>query len=1188
MRGVVPDPLLISRFFLETASSVRLCKVRISGFKTFPEPTSIIFAYSVTGIVGPNGCGKSNIVDAIRWVIGDAAHSLRAGTLDKVIFDGTNIRKPLGRASVELHFDNEQGGFPGRYAGFSDLVLRREVSRGNESAFFINETRCRRRDIVDFFSGTGLGGNSYAIVGQGVIENFVQAKPRDLRNYLEEAAGLSLYRDRRRDTKLRLRRTRENLERLEDIREEVRKQFEKTARQARQAERYKKLLEQQKQLQAELLCLQLLGREKEQRDFREQLEQLRDGSEQLEKKLKRLGAERKEQQERLGENNGKQQESKEDCLKLEREIAVLEHEIENRERNLAQLHKNHEETERVLAKNRLELEKQKSRLEELHKSIQGLEKPADGLAERENTLQEKVRGCQNHHESARAQRQSHQAELRAAYENAERQKSAAESFGKELKRVRQAGEKTRDEQDEQTVKRALTEQEKRKKQLESGREACELSRVRLEELRTDASNLRRAERTLLEQLEKATAKVMVLQQELASLEALQKSRLGHDEKTFAAWLESAGLNSRDCLCEHIRAEKGWESLVETVLGDWLQAVCVPSLDDYAQAVVGQLGQGELFIVEEANVPVATGTLATKVDSPVCLEHPLASVGFVDSLDQGLAKRKTLLPHESLLTPDGIWIGKHWLKISRSEVRESQVLLRARSIDNLRERLENAKKDLESVRDESAQARLNRIALEESRDNKQSAAEKAFQAVASLAAEHARHEESLAQENKRQSALVETERALQEQEKTLLLQRQQAGADVRQAETRLSEQEQEGALLQKREKLLEAQLLAAREELNSFLQTRKIREAELASLCQQQKTRTDNIEFLQDSVQTSEKHLADLQRSIQGFGLSVGDPPDGKLASLREAYGREEKHLVEANEHGAELKALVAGLQDRHSLLEKEVDSAQKSCEQISSELLVSATRCEDLRDRLAETEEDSESVRSALAENASESSHREQLEQIQARIQSLGVTNAAAADELAGLKERKAYLDGQHEDLSDATGTLLKAMTKIDRETRTKFNQTFEKVNANLECLFPVIFGGGYACLEMEGRDGDWMEVGVRVSACLPGHKAVSVGLLSGGEKTLVSLALVFSMFQLNPAPFCVLDEVDASLDENNVMRFCDLLQKMKMQTQFMVVTHNKIAMEAMDFLVGVTMAEAGVSKVVSVDIERALQFVEG
>ena len=1165
---------------------MRLCKVRISGFKTFPEPTSVVFAHSVTGIVGPNGCGKSNIVDAIRWVIGDAAYSLRAGTLDKVIFDGTNIRKPLGRASVELHFDNERGGFPGRYAGFSGLVLRREVSRGNESGFFINETRCRRRDIVDFFSGTGLGGNSYAIIGQGVIEGFVQAKPRDLRNCLEEAAGLSLYRDRRRDTELRMRRTRENLERLEDIREEVRKQFEKTTRQARQAERYKKLLEQQKQLQAELLCLQLLGREKEQRAFREQLEQLRDESERLEKELELLDTERKEQQERSGENNGKQQESKEVCLKLEREIAVLEHEIENRERNLAQLHKNHEETEHVLGKNRLELEKQKSRVEELQKAIQGLENPADGLAERENTLQEKLRGCRDHHESARAQRQSQQAELRAAYENAQRQKSAAESFGKELKRVRQAGEKTRNEQDAQTVKRALTNQEERKKQLESGREACELNRVRLEELRTDASNLRRAERTLLEQLEKATAKVMVLQQELASLEALQKSRLGHDEKTFAAWLESAGLNSRDCLCEHIRAEKGWESLVETVLGGWLQAVCVPSLDDYAQAV-GQLGQGELFIVEEANAPVATGTLATKVDSPVCLEHPLASVGFVDSLDQGLAKRKTLLPHESLLTPDGVWIGKHWLKISRSEVRENQVLFRARSIDDLREHLENAKKDLESIRDESAQVRLNRIALEESRDKKQSAAEKAFQTMASLAAEYARHEESLAQENKRQSALAETERALQEQEKTLLLQRQQVGTDVRQAEAKLSEREQEGVLLQKHEKLLEAQLLTAREELNSFLQTHKVREAELASLCQQQKTTTDNIEFLQDSVQTSEKHLADLERSIHGFGLSSGDPHDGKFASLREAYAKEEKLLVEANEQGAKLKALVARLQEKQTLLEKEVGAAQKSCEQISSELLVSTTRCEDLRDRLAETVKDSEAVRSALAENASESSHREQLEQTQARIQSLGVTNAAAVDELVGLKERKAYLDGQHEDLSDALVTLLKAMSKIDRETRTKFDETFEKVNANLECLFPVIFGGGYARLEMEGADGDWMEIGVRVTACLPGHKVVSVGLLSGGEKTLVSLALVFSMFQLNPAPFCILDEVDASLDENNVMRFCDLLQKMKMQTQFIAVTHNKIAMEAMDFLVGVTMAEAGVSKVVSVDIESVLQFIE-
>ncbi len=1164
---------------------MRLCKVRISGFKTFPETTNVTFANSVTGVVGPNGCGKSNIVDAIRWVIGDASHSLRAGTLDKIIFDGTHVRKPLGRASVELHFDNERGDFPGRYAGFSELAMRREVSRGSESVFFINETRCRRRDVVDFFSGTGLGGNSYAIIGQGVIENFVQAKPRDLRKFLEEAAGLSLYRDRRRDTELYIRRTRENLERLEDIREEVRKQFEKTRRQSRQAERYKKLAARKKQLQGELLCLQLLSREKEQAVFGEQSKQSRVGSERLESKLKSLDTERKKQQERLGVNNGKQHESKEICLKLEREIAVLEHEIKNREHNLTQLHKNREETALVLRKNRVELEKQKKQFSELRQTFQGLEKAAGRFAERENILRQRLRECRGNHESARTQLRPQQAELRAAHEDVQQQKNAAESFKTELERARQARKNTRNDQNAEQVGQAIVRQAERKKQLESSRQTCESNRVRLEDLRAKAGNFRQAERTLLGELEKATAKVMVLQQDLASLEALQKSRLGHDEKMFAAWLKSAGLNTRDCLCEHIRAEKGWESLVETVLGEWLRAVCVSSLDDYAKAV-GQLRQGQLFIVEEAEVPGATGTLAAKVDSPVCLEHPLASVGFVDSLDQGLARRKTLLPHESLLTPDGVWIGRHWLKISRCEVRENQVLVRARSIDDLRECLEKAKKNLQDIRDKSTQARRSRIALEESRDQKQSAAEKAFHTLALLEAEYARHEESLEQENKRQSALAEAGRSLLEREKTLAFQRRQASADVQLAEARLAEWEQAGALLQKRENLLEAQVLVAREELNAFQQARKIREAELVSLGQQQKTATDNIDFLQDNVQTSEKHLADLQRSLDDFESLLGEQHDEKLAALHGVYAREEKLLIQVGDQGVELKAAVAGLQERQTVLEKEVRSAQKSSEQVSSELQVSKARCEDLRARLAETVKDPEAVRAAVDENACESSHREQLEHVQIRIQSLGVTNAAAVDELGGLEERKAYLDTQHEDLRNALETLEKAMTKIDRETRTQFNQTFEKVNDNLEGLFSVIFGGGYARLEMEGTGGNWSETGVRVSACLPGHKAGPVGLLSGGEKTLVSLALVFSMFQLNPAPFCVLDEVDASLDENNVVRFCDLLQKMKMQTQFVTVTHNKVAMEAMDFLVGVTMAETGVSKIVSVDIERALQFV--
>jgi len=1161
---------------------MRLKSIKLAGFKSFVDPTTVSFPSNMAAVVGPNGCGKSNIIDAVRWVMGESsAKNLRGESMTDVIFNGSNTRKPVTQASIELIFDNSDGTLTGEYAAFAEISIRRRVTRDAQNTYFLNGVKCRRRDITDIFLGTGLGPRSYSIIEQGMISKLIEAKPEDLRNFIEEAAGISKYKERRRETESRIRRTHENLARLTDLREELERQLERLHRQAQAAEKYQEYKAEERQLRAQLSALRwqalndqvgqresVIGNQEvsfealvaEQRSADASIERLRDGHHEL--------------SERFNQVQGR-------FYSVGGDIARVEQSIQHGQQRLRQLQDDLREAEQARLETESHLGHDRTLLATLGEELAMLE-PEQELAAA--AAEESAVGLEDAEAAMQAWQERwdrfnlQSGEPRRA---AEVQQARIGQLEQSLERLAERGRRLDDERQQLAADPEDAAIFELGEQLAAGEQQLEdLSLAEqgevehLERLRGELQQMTRAQQQAQGDLQRLSGRI-------ASLEALQQAALDPG-KGAAQWLREQALENRPRLAEGLRVDPGWELAVETVLGADLQAVL---LDDFGGLDLAGFDQGELRLAQAGTQPTRMpGSLLEKVDAAVDLAPWLGQIKPVETLDDALAGRSALSEGQSLISRDGYWVGRHFLRVRRAAEAESGVLARGQELERL---------EAERVEGEAALAALEEqlVTLRESQRGHEQQREDLRRRLQELARQQAELNAQRSAQQAKVEQLALRRRRLDEEVDELAEQRALETEALGEARLQLQDALDAMALdTEQREELLASRDLI-RERLDRIRQDARQHKDHAHQLA----VRVGSLRAQHDSTrQALERLEQQFERAVErreqlSLNLEEGQAPleelRMKLEELLERRMGVEEELKHARLALEDADRELRDAEKRRTQAEQQSQLLRGQLEQQRLEWQALTVRRKALQDQLQADGYDLHGVLATLPAEAGEAEWEAELERLAARIQRLGPINLAAIDEYQQQSERKRYLDAQNDDLVEALETLENVIRKIDRETRNRFKETFDQINGGLQALFPKVFGGGNAYLELTGED--LLDTGVAIMARPPGKKNSTIHLLSGGEKALTALALVFAIFQLNPAPFCMLDEVDAPLDDANVGRYARLVKEMSEKVQFIYITHNKIAMEMADQLMGVTMHEPGCSRLVAVDVEQAVAMVE-
>ena len=1163
---------------------MRLNKVKLAGFKSFVDPTAVNLPSNLTGVVGPNGCGKSNIIDAVRWVMGEiSAKHLRGDSMADVVFNGSSSRKPVGTASVELVFDNSDGQLAGQYASYTEVSLKRVVSRDGTSAYFLNGARCRRKDITQLFLGTGLGARSYAIIEQGMISRVIEARPEELRGFIEEAAGISKYKERRRETENRIAHTRENLERLTDVREEVDKQLRHLQRQAATARRYQALKQDERKLAAELLSLRLRDIEAEtaERAARssERETQLQGAIADLRATEAAIETARESFTDRSEALNQVQARYYQIGAEISRAEQSIQHARELRQRqrqDLEQIERGRADADQHLTRDQAQIDALSADLEQLDPQLQTArtqsEQSASALEQAEEAMQAWQESWEDFNRSART-----------ASEKTEVEKARIEQLEHQLRRVQAQRERLTIEREhlapdelhvrieELGVAHAEVEQQ--------GRLAAE----RLDAITTDYQRERERERELGEGLDRGRRELQEAHGRLMSLEALQQAALGLAQGKVGAWLTANQLAQRPRLAQQLSVDRGWERAVETVLGSYLEAVCIDQLDDIA-ARLDSLEAGSVTFIAQSGTPVeaAGDHLLAHVRGPGGVADLMNGIIAVDTSQQALARRHSLALGESLITRDGVWIGRDWLRVSRDQDVHAGVISREQEMRTLRQDLEAAQARKDELESQLATTRERVRELEQQRDATQAEVNRL----------HRQHTDSNAQLNSLRTRADQTAERLGQ----LTAELDELNADTERlqeslqvARSRLQEGLDEMHAFEEQRHELEGQRENLRQQLSSNRTQAHSDRDRAQQLALQLESRRSTLSSVTAGLDRLRAQLAQFQsrRTELQQQLDTGAEPLQILEhTLEEALQRRvgvEEELSQARSTLEEAEAQMRELDHQRSSHESRVEEARSHLEEARLAIQELRVRAESLLEQFRATQFDLETVRQELTADAQAATWEQSLAEVTQKIERLGQVNLAAIDEFKEQSERKEYLDRQFKDLTDALETLDAAIRKIDRETRSRFQDTFDRINAGLKDRFPRLFGGGHAYIELSGED--VLSAGVSIMARPPGKRNSTINQLSGGEKALTAVALVFSIFELNPAPFCLLDEVDAPLDDHNVGRFCETVREMSQRVQFIFITHNKTTMELASQLIGVTMHEPGVSRLVAVDVDEAMRM---
>lgn len=1170
---------------------MRLKAIKLAGFKSFVDPTTVAFSTNMTGIVGPNGCGKSNTIDAVRWVMGESsAKYLRGDAMTDVIFNGSSGRKPVGKASVELIFDNTDRTLKGEYAGYNEISVRRQVTRDGQSSYFMNGSRCRRKDITNLFLGTGLGPRSYAIIEQGMISRLIEAKPEELRIYVEEAAGISRYKDRRRETENRMRRTLENLERLQDIRDELERQLEHLHRQADAAEKYKSLKAEERLKKAQLhgLKWQQLDSEYRERElkigeldvrFEEQMSLLRTADSEIEVlrlDQTRLNDSFHEQQARFYEVGARiaRQEQKIEhqsqlSLELDRSLTDVEGQITDAQNGL-------EQDQLALA----QLDEEILLFEpELALTVELVTEAAESLSVAESEQARWQDEWQNF--TQKAGEPARRAEVTQARILSLQQQQS--QIIQRQQRLQQEGQELESSDSDELL---LLQEEASEFELraESHQMSLDSLRERVELMRDDIEQRRL-------KLQQGQSQLQQLAGRKATLEALQKAAMGAGDLDLNEWLEKHQLARLPRLASSLQVQAGWELAVERLLGDHLQAILVENFH-HAEHWLRDFTRGRL-VVRHADVDgVLTAAGSMPPDSLIhqCRsQYDLAGVlglaRCVDSLFEALRKRDELEPAQFFITRDGIRVGREWIMLERGDSADSGILARQQELEEVAEAWDLLDMDVDEWQADLDAAILSLKSLQQQQDQAQRELQQFHQQQMSVQARLSALQARADQASKRRQQLDEELQELAERAEGL-------------NEELLMQQEewQEANLAIEEFADLRDQLTERQEMLRSSLEEARSRTRQLQEQQHQAQMRSQQLSHQKSSLQADvSRHKSQLEALFLRKREIVASQQRDQNADL-ETLKTELQNLLEERQREELItqQARQAMEAVEQSLKRREADRTEAEAgslrirnerEAVRMECQALDIRRQALVEQLKEEKLTLKEVLEAMPEEAKTDLWQQQLQQISDRIRRLGNINLAAIDEYKLQSERKEYLDSQHKDLETALLTLENAIVRIDRETRARFKETFDRINGGLGDLFPKVFGGGHAWLELTGDD--LLDTGVAIMARPPGKKNSTIHLLSGGEKALTAIALVFSIFRLNPAPFCMLDEVDAPLDDANVGRYARLVHAMSDQVQFIYITHNKIAMEMAAHLLGVTMHEPGVSRLVTVDVEAAAEMIE-
>ena len=1179
---------------------MRLSKIKLAGFKSFVDPMTLHFVSNLTAVAGPNGCGKSNVIDAVRWVMGESsAKNLRGGAATDVIFSGSSARKPVGQATVELLFNNNEGRLGGEYAAYTEIAIKRQVTRDGQSSYFLNGQRCRRKDITDIFLGTGLGPRSYAIIEQGMISRVVESKPEELRVFLEEAAGISKYKERRKETESRIEDTQANLARLNDLKGELETQLRHLERQAQAAARYTALKEKENEMSAQLAALgwDRVNRENEAQEtvIRETAVALEAQQAALQHTKTTIEKERVTQSEAHDGLNDIQRR----FYSVGADIAKIEQTLAMHQERQTQLKSDHQDAlgnlQTIQAQHSQDHQHQIRLQEETEQLNPTYAQASVGV----NRAQEVLNETEIAFEEWRDQALMLQQAIQAPTREAEVEKSKISQLERQIHQtqervVRLEAQLAELNQGADNNIQAHTEMMEEKiaqhtDEIEGLNDALETDHQEREKLKQSLLVLRGEIKAVQQSLNS-------LEGEQSALQALQAVALGQSQDHRSHWVKERGLDEAAFLAQKINVEPQWLLAVETVLEGFLDALAIerrafetacPYLTDLSEAGMGLLAWEPCAQRADNALPLAH-SLATKIQNiqffPENLQQSLSHIRVAQGLEQALEQVDDLAVHESIITPQGVWLGQGWAKRKAQKNEQAGVLVREEKLQTLRSEIEIKQAvfdDLQlSLETQEEQLRI----LAEQRERQQQEQSRLRQVLANLESD-LKIKKNRFEQNQQRLQQVGIE--LRESEAII----QTGQTEVDQARKRLHAAIESMAAHTEASQKSEAQkadFVAAVNNARAHLKEQTTRSQELTLRLQ---GNAQQVKLLQENVQRFTQQLEGLHNRIAQLEASLlrNEEPVEGLREALEINLERRLHLEEALQLSREqvarvdnkLKDLSQELQHQEhqlALLQEKLQSAKLTWQTLT-------VRRETAIEKLKNTDYTLESLLANMPEGANEAQWEKELLDIAQKIQRLGAINLAAIEEFSAQQQRKTYLEAQCLDLTEALDTLESAIRKIDKEMREKFQTIFDQVNDRFKILFPKLFGGGQAALTLTGED--LLETGVTLMARPPGKKNSNISQLSGGEKALTAVALVFSIFQLNPAPFCMLDEVDAPLDDSNVGRFCSLVKEMSSTVQFIYVSHNKLAIEMAEQLQGVTMREPGVSRLVTVDIEEAKSLAE-
>lgn len=1143
---------------------MRLSSLKLSGFKSFADSTTLHFKANRTAVVGPNGCGKSNVIDAIRWVMGESnARQLRGGSMQDVIFTGTSKRKPVGVASVELRFDNTYGKLGGAYNAYNELAVRRQVTREGKSEYFLNGTRCRRRDITDIFLGTGLGPRSYAVIEQGMINRLVDAKPEEMRVFIEEAAGVSRYQARRRETLQHLEHTEQNLARLEDIAAELKSQLRTLKRQSEAAIQYKTLETQIRTLKIEILSFQANQSQKLQQEYTVEMNELGE-------RFKLVRSESHTIEHDLEATSALFQ-------RLIQQSSPLQHEWQQAEKKLAELKMTLEQKQSLFQQNSsslIQLEQQKlqtkERLQLSELQVETLTAQYDEQSEALVELEQQTQSTEHHFSDLQAQQKQAQQQFEQIKTQVDQQQQKKLQMAAQIEQL--AKNVQRIEQQKQTLQNQSNQiraqvQDDEQAQLEQLQQQLQQEIIILE---TEIEQFQQNTKILQDQqqqdktnLQSLKTEIQVLLAEQKNLNQLLAKQSPKQNQNAVRLMQSLRLTTQG---------KSHAVIIEKFLAKWLQAQLIESGQTFQEDVARQLKSSTQQKIQIQQLR----RLNDFIEAPQ--SSLWANVAVADDLTTALSYQSDLIHAQSILTLDGYHVGADWV-IALHYDEDSQS---AQGMLSHQVRLEEIEQQLAEMQPQLLELE-NQFSVQQQTLQQQQ--------------QHLQQQQQSQKQKQKELQQLDVQIAkLQSTAQAFVLQQQQLADQLKQLDLQLEEDAMQRddleidlhALAIKLEavlpnyKTLQFQVESLNEQLDEQQQQLTQQQQQREVLRQQTSQANQQIELLEKDISFLKTQYRQIIEQIEQAKKFV-DPIQLELPNLESQFQEQFQQTEKLQKNWNEWQLELNQVQEKQQQLTEQRHQAQQKDELVREQLeqkrLAWQAAKSDREHYLEQLKELNSEPVSDLSIEIKE--HQQKLEKAQQQFEKIGAVNLAASQEYEEVSQRFDELSHQMQDLQNTVDQLKDAMKSIDQETRKLFMTTFDQVNQELQVLFPKVFNGGEATLSLED---DWQS-GVKLMARPPGKRNSSLALLSGGEKALTALALVFAIFRLNPAPFCVLDEVDAPLDDANVQRYCNLVKELSEQVQFIYITHNKLAMTMATDLLGVTMPEPGTSKLVTVDLEQAKEY---